>query len=135
MSGDLDEFDALFEEISAQRAETIAAPAAVAPAAAPATSAPAPAVAAPVAAPTASTSGATSEEDNGEKPMYERLGGIVRLLHDSLRELGYDRSLSDVASQITDAQGRLEYVATLTEQAANKAVSYTHLTLPTTPYV
>ena len=155
MSGDLDEFDALFEEISAQRAETIAAPAAVAPAAAPATSAPAPAVAAPVAAPTASTSGATSEEDNGEKPMYERLGGIVRLLHDSLRELGYDRSLSDVASQITDAQGRLEYVATLTEQAANKVlnaidvgmpeqdalsksakdmdapVSYTHLTLPT----
>jgi len=130
MSGDLDEFDALFEEISAQRAETIAAPAAVAPAAAPATSAPAPAVAAPVAAPTASTSGATSEEDNGEKPMYERLGGIVRLLHDSLRELGYDRSLSDVASQITDAQGRLEYVATLTEQAANKVLNAIDVGMP-----
>ncbi|MEN3367814.1 MAG: chemotaxis protein CheZ [Burkholderiales bacterium] len=55
--------------------------------------------------------------------MYERLGGIVRMLHDSLRELGYDRSLSDVASQITDAQGRLEYVATLTEQAANKVLN------------
>ena len=130
MSGDLDEFDALFEEISAQRAETIAAPAAVAPAAAPATSAPAPAVAAPVAAPSASTSDATSEEDNGEKPMYERLGGIVRLLHDSLRELGYDRSLSDVASQITDAQGRLEYVATLTEQAANKVLNAIDVGMP-----
>lgn len=58
-----------------------------------------------------------------EKGIYARLGGIVRLLHDSLRELGYDRSLSDVASQITDAKDRLEYVATLTEQAANKVLN------------
>lgn len=129
MSGDLDEFDALFEEISAQRAETIAAPAA-APAA-PATPAPssAPAAAAPAAA-IASTSDATNDEDGSEKPMYERLGGIVRLLHDSLRELGYDRSLSDVASQITDAQGRLEYVATLTEQAANKVLNAIDVGMP-----
>lgn len=127
MSGDLDEFDALFEEISAQRAETIAAPAAVAPAAAPATPASPPVVNAPA---PASTSEASNEEDNGEKPMYERLGGIVRLLHDSLRELGYDRSLSDVASQITDAQGRLEYVATLTEQAANKVLNAIDVGMP-----
>lgn len=129
MSGDLDEFDALFEEISAQRAETIAAPAAVAPAA-PASPAPiaAPAVAAPAAI--APTSEATNDEDASEKPMYERLGGIVRLLHDSLRELGYDRSLSDVASQITDAQGRLEYVATLTEQAANKVLNAIDVGMP-----
>lgn len=58
-----------------------------------------------------------------DKPMFERLGGIVRLLHDSLRELGYDRSLSDVASQINDAKGRLEYIAALTEQAANKVLN------------
>ncbi|RQO35922.1 chemotaxis protein CheZ [Herminiimonas sp. KBW02] len=129
MSGDLDEFDALFEEISAQRAESIAAPAAVAPAVAPAPAA-SPAAAAPAAAVTASTSEATNDEDAGEKPMYERLGGIVRLLHDSLRELGYDRSLSDVASQITDAQGRLEYVATLTEQAANKVLNAIDVGMP-----
>lgn len=127
MSGDLDEFDALFEEISAQRAETIAAPAAVAPAA-PAAPAPTAAAAAPAAI--ASTSEATNDEDGSEKPMYERLGGIVRLLHDSLRELGYDRSLSDVASQITDAQGRLEYVATLTEQAANKVLNAIDVGMP-----
>lgn len=126
MSGDLDEFDALFEEISAQRAETIAAPAAAAPAA-PATPAPS---SAPAAAAIASTSDATNDEDGSEKPMYERLGGIVRLLHDSLRELGYDRSLSDVASQITDAQGRLEYVATLTEQAANKVLNAIDVGMP-----
>ena len=66
---------------------------------------------------------ASQPENVADKGMYERLGGIVRLLHDSLRELGYDRSLSDVASQITDAKGRLEYVATLTEQAANKVLN------------
>jgi chemotaxis regulatin CheY-phosphate phosphatase CheZ len=55
--------------------------------------------------------------------MYERLGGIVRLLHDSMRELGYDRSLTDVAEQIGDAQSRLEHIATLTEQAANKVLN------------
>jgi chemotaxis protein CheZ len=125
MSGDVDDFDALFEEISAQRAETVAA---VAPAAAP----PAPVVEAVqhTAHVAAATPAPTLEEDGTEKPMYERLGGIVRLLHDSLRELGYDRSLSDVASQITDAQGRLEYVATLTEQAANKVLNAIDVGMP-----
>jgi chemotaxis protein CheZ len=55
--------------------------------------------------------------------MFERLGGIVRLLHDSLRELGYDRALTEASSQIVDAQDRLEYVASLTEQAANKVLN------------
>ncbi len=64
-----------------------------------------------------------AQEDQSDKPMYERLGGIVRLLHDSMRELGYDRSLTDVAEQIGDAQSRLEHIATLTEQAANKVLN------------
>jgi chemotaxis protein CheZ len=101
MSDDVD-LEALFDEISAQTLPTTAAGAAP---------------------------GATDEaaqaapEDQSDKPMYERLGGIVRLLHDSMRELGYDRSLTDVATQIGDAQGRLEHVATLTEQAANKVLN------------
>jgi chemotaxis protein CheZ len=65
--------------------------------------------------------GATTEDTNN--PMFERLGGIVRLLHDSLRELGYDKSLSSASSQITDASDRLEYIATLTEQSANKVLN------------
>ena len=123
MSGDLDDFDALFEEISAQRAETVAPVAPTAAAVAPAT----PPTFAATAAPSPA---ADSSEDVSDKPMFERLGGIVRLLHDSLRELGYDRSLSDVASQITDAQGRLEYVATLTEQAANKVLNAIDIGMP-----
>ncbi|WP_050466137.1 protein phosphatase CheZ [Herbaspirillum chlorophenolicum] len=102
MSDDVD-LEALFDEISAQAlptSVTSAAPAAAASNAQPAVA-----------------------EDQSDKPMYERLGGIVRLLHDSMRELGYDRSLTDVAAQIGDAQGRLEHVATLTEQAANKVLN------------
>ncbi|MBW8899223.1 MAG: protein phosphatase CheZ, partial [Massilia sp.] len=62
-------------------------------------------------------------EATGDKPMFERLGGIVRLLHDSLRELGYDKALTEASTQIVDAQDRLEYVASLTEQAANKVLN------------
>jgi chemotaxis protein CheZ len=110
MTDAADDFEALFDEIAAQRAESVATPAVEAT---------------PLEA-AAQVADETSEEtsaDQSDKPMYERLGGIVRMLHDSLRELGYDRSLSDVASQINDAQGRLEYVATLTEQAANKVLN------------
>lgn len=137
MTNAADDFDALFEEVSAQSKKAAPAPApAPAPAAADddleslfdqvssgvAVSAPAPApvAAAPVSAAPAAEGG---EGDDTDKPMFERLGGIVRLLHDSLRELGYDKALTEASSQINDAQDRLEYVATLTEQAANKVLN------------
>jgi chemotaxis protein CheZ len=139
MTDAADDFDALFEEVAAQRASTAPAPAAPAPAAASAdeddlealfeqvaagqggTSAAAISAAAPAA--DVATVAMHSAEGEGDKNMYERLGGIVRLLHDSLRELGYDRALTEASSQIVDAQDRLEYVATLTEQAANKVLN------------
>lgn len=137
MTDAADDFDALFEEVSAQRAATVAAPApAPAPAAAAAeddmealfeqtaaaaaAAAPAPAPAAAEAAPAEAAGEPETEED---RTMFERLGGIVRLLHDSLRELGFDKALQEASSQISDAQDRLEYVATLTEQAANKVLN------------
>ncbi|GAA4033959.1 protein phosphatase CheZ [Actimicrobium antarcticum] len=112
-----DDFDALFEEVSAQRTATISA-ATTPPPTHPAEVAPAAEIvdhASP-----AHEHASTKSFDN---PMFERVGGIVRLLHDSLRELGYDRTLHAATSQITDAQGRLEYIASLTEQAANKVLN------------
>lgn len=117
MTDSADDLDALFEEMSTQRAST-----------------PAPThiqlnhihpsdEAAPVKFDLHKT-------DETGKPIFDRLGGLVRMMHDSMRELGYDRSLSDVASQISDAQGRLEYVATLTEQAANKVLNATDEGIP-----
>ena len=144
MTNAADDFDALFDEVSAQRAPT--APAVTAPAPAPAAAAAeddlealfdqmsaaapaAPAAAAAPAAPAAAAAPAADADADGDavdasgKPMFERLGGIVRLLHDSLRELGYDKALNEASSQIVDAQDRLEYVASLTEQAANKVLN------------
>jgi chemotaxis protein CheZ len=116
-----DDLEALFEEVAAHRAETVAAPAAQ-PAASPAETEPVAVV--------ESGEGDAEFVDQSGKPMYERLGGIVRMLHDSLRELGYDRSLSDVATQISDAQGRLNHVASLTEQAANKVLNAVDTCMP-----
>ncbi|NNG22419.1 protein phosphatase CheZ [Telluria aromaticivorans] len=134
MTDAADDFDALFDEVAAQRTS---APAAPAPAAAPAAaaeddldslfdqvSASAAPVAAAAPAPAAAPALAAAAPADGEHGgMFERLGGIVRLLHDSLRELGYDKALTEASSAIVDAQDRLEYVATLTEQAANKVLN------------
>lgn len=137
MSEELSDLDALFDEISSQRLATDepAAPAAdirvmVPACAVEADDEPAPKADDMVMAEHTEQTEHTDAPDQPDKPMYERLGGIVRLLHDSLRELGYDRSLSNVASQIGDAQGRLEYVATLTEQAANKVLNTIDASMP-----
>lgn len=145
MTDAADDFDALFEEVAAQRTSAPPGPSAAAepaPAAASndeddleslfdqvsATAAPAVAAVAATAAvatvaPAAVPAAGTHADDGQEHGMFERLGGIVRLLHDSLRELGYDKALTEASSQIVDAQDRLEYVATLTEQAANKVLN------------
>lgn len=146
MTNAADDFDALFDEVSAQSAAAATPAPAAAPApaviadddfdalfdsvsasaAVPPAAAEAPAAAAPE-APPVTAAGVPGEAadpvDQSDKPMFERLGGIVRLLHDSLRELGYDKALTEASSQIVDAQDRLEYVATLTEQAANKVLN------------
>jgi chemotaxis protein CheZ len=136
MTDAADDFDALFDEVSAQRDKPTVAPAAAAAPdeddmdalfdqvaqARPQLVAVAPA--APAVAEEAEDAAAAGDDASAaDKPMFERLGGIVRLLHDSLRELGYDKALNEASSQINDAQDRLEYVASLTEQAANKVLN------------
>jgi chemotaxis protein CheZ len=114
MTDAADDFDALFDEVSAQRNEALA------------TAAPA-AADVPIAE---KTDAPANDKEAEDQSLFDRLGGIVRLLHDSLRALGYDRSLSSVATQISDAQGRLEYIATLTEQAANKVLNAIDVGIP-----
>ncbi|MES2316684.1 MAG: protein phosphatase CheZ [Pseudomonadota bacterium] len=131
MTDAADDFDALFDEVSAQRETTQVAKPAAKPAAPAADDLEAlfDQVAATRAEPEPAAASEAPVDEEGadgsaaDKPMFERLGGIVRLLHDSLRELGYDKALSEASNQITDAQDRLEYVASLTEQAANKVLN------------
>lgn len=130
MTDSADDLDALFDEVSNQRNDE--APAVTTPAPTPAATEPA----APTPAhkhhelPPTSPTMFQSAIDQSGRPMFDRLGELVRMMHDSMRELGYDRSLADVASQIADAQGRLEYVASLTEQAANKVLNATDIGIP-----
>ncbi len=117
MSDDATELDALFEEVAArcQLTDGMVAPDASPPESVPACDP------APAAGPQAHTP---------EVPMYDCLGGIVRQLHDALRELGYDRAIAEIVDQVSDSQNRLEYMATLTEQAANKVLNAVDEALP-----
>lgn len=104
---DSDDLQALFDSIVQQRT---------------AEAAPAPAPQAPC-----------PEHASGDCPaerMRAGIGHLTRTLHDSLRELGYDRELERAASAIPDARERLAYVATMTEQAAQRALTATELAKP-----
>jgi len=69
-------------------------------------------------------------EDHVPDAMINKLGRMTRSLHDSLRELGYDKNLEKAASFIPDAQERLNYVATMTKQAAEKVLNATEQAQP-----
>lgn len=62
--------------------------------------------------------------------VFNRIGVMTRQLHDTLRELGYDRSLHEMAHAIPDARQRLSYIAEMTEQAASKVLNATDIAKP-----
>ena len=55
--------------------------------------------------------------------MVHRIGHLTRLLRDSMKELGLDQQISQAAQAIPDANDRLNYVASMTEQAAERALN------------
>lgn len=59
-----------------------------------------------------------------------QIGQMTRALHDSLRELGYDKNLERAAAAIPDARDRLNYVAAMTEQAAERVLNATEAAQP-----
>jgi len=80
-----------------------------------------------VAATTVNTVSAASGEHD---EMLARIGRITRTLHDSLRELGFDKVLEQVSMDIPDVQDRLNYVAQMTEQAAQRVLNATDAAIP-----
>jgi len=62
--------------------------------------------------------------------LVQRIGHLTRSLHDSLRELGYDKKIEQAAAAIPDTRDRLAYVANLTGDAADKVLTLTERTLP-----
>jgi len=62
--------------------------------------------------------------------LIKQVGQLTRALHDSLRELGYNKRLEEAAAKIPDAQDRLAYVAYMTKQAAERALNATEIAKP-----
>lgn len=62
--------------------------------------------------------------------LINQVGHLTRTLHNSLRELGYNKRLEEAASKIPDAQDRLAYVAFMTGQAAERALNATEIAKP-----
>lgn len=59
-----------------------------------------------------------------------RIGHMTRALHESLRGLGLDKLIEKAASDIPDARDRLDYVARLSEDAAQKVLNATDAASP-----
>ncbi|MBI4983851.1 MAG: protein phosphatase CheZ [Rhodocyclales bacterium] len=72
----------------------------------------------------------TRDAASPQEAVFNHIGHIARKLHDSLRELGYDRMLEDTARQIPDARQRLAYIAQMTEQAASRVLNATDIAKP-----
>ncbi|MFL9610374.1 protein phosphatase CheZ [Methylobacillus sp. Pita2] len=62
--------------------------------------------------------------------MLHRIGLMTRNLHESLRGLGFDKLLEQAAHGIPDARDRLNYVARMTEQAAERVLNATDIATP-----
>lgn len=97
-SGDSDDLQALFDSVAEQ-------------------------VAASAEAVEPETCRAAGDDATLQEAVFNRIGHLARNLHDSLRELGYDKSLEEAARQIPDARERLNYIARMTEQAASKVLN------------
>lgn len=64
-------------------------------------------------------------ESSAQNEVLLRVGLMTRTLHDSLRGLGFDKLLERAAHDIPDARDRLDYVAKMTEQAAQRVLNAT----------
>ncbi|AAZ97566.1 chemotaxis protein CheZ [Thiobacillus denitrificans ATCC 25259] len=72
-----------------------------------------------------------AERENREHDeMLARVGQITRTLHESLRELGLDKVVEKATNDIPDVRERLNYVARMTEQAAQRVLNATDAAIP-----
>jgi len=62
--------------------------------------------------------------------VFNQVGQMARMLHDTLGALGYDKLLEKTVSALPDAKDRLAYIANLTEQAACKVLNATDIANP-----
>lgn len=116
--GDSDDLQALFDSVAAQHTSEPSAPVARGMAKA--------------GSPRRRSSGKNSgpKAEHSCDMVFNRIGHMTRQLHDTLRELGYDRLLEETAKAVPDARQRLLYIAQMTEQAASRVLNATDVAKP-----
>lgn len=62
--------------------------------------------------------------------VINEIGKMTRELHETLKGLGYDKKLEQAATAIPDARDRLNYIATMTQQAAERVLNATDAAQP-----
>lgn len=91
-------------------------------------------VAAETAAQTVAAGGAeiaaVGDEWPKQEAVFNKIGHMARVLHDTLGQLGYDKLIEKAVSSLPDAKDRLAYVANLTEQAACRVLNATDIANP-----
>jgi chemotaxis protein CheZ len=79
---------------------------------------------------------AVSRSEGGEagaacpERVFSQLGQMTRGLHNLLRELGYDKTLEKVANELPDNRDRLNYIAAMTAQAAERTLNAAEVAQP-----
>ncbi|KPQ22293.1 MULTISPECIES: protein phosphatase CheZ [unclassified Halomonas] len=68
-------------------------------------------------------SSSTQLSDEAAEDLIHRVGKLTRMLRENMRELGLDKEIEKAAEAIPDARDRLHYVATMTEQAADRSLN------------
>jgi chemotaxis protein CheZ len=104
MSAEVDDLEALFDQVAAATAAKHSVEEGPAP------------------APAAAVAAAAAPEEAAPEDMFHRIGHLTRSLHDALHELGYDKMVENAVASLPDARDRLDYIATLTGQAAEKVL-------------
>lgn len=72
----------------------------------------------------------SGSEDSNQDRAFNRIGQMMRLLNDTLHELGYDKLIEKTVHAIPDTRDRLNYIANLTEQAACRVLNATDIAMP-----
>lgn len=73
---------------------------------------------------------AVAQNNPQPSEVINQIGHMARNLHDALRELGLNKEIEKAAASIPDARDRLNYVATLTQKAAERVLNATEAAQP-----
>lgn len=70
------------------------------------------------------------ERDKDAAELLGRIGRMARLLNESMRELGLEEEVRRASESIPDVCDRLNYIANMTEAAANRSLSAIEIARP-----